>query len=80
MGMGKGDLCDAVKSSAFRSLEFYSSLSTEDALNYDCICIALHKRFNFTEHEYRERFRRAKPESQETPSLFVVRILSYFDK
>ena len=39
-----------------------SGLSTEDALNYDRLHIALLKPYNFTEHGYRERFRGAKPE------------------
>ena len=63
-----------------RALEVYSGLSTEDALNYDRLHLALLKRYNFTEHGYRERFRGAKPEGQETPSQFLVRISNYFDK
>ena len=63
-----------------RALEVYSGLSTEDALNYDRSHLALLKRYNFTEHGYRERFRGAKPEGQETPSQFLVRISNYFDK
>ena len=63
-----------------RSLEVYSGLSTEDALNYDRLHLALLKRYNFTEHGYRERFRGAKPEGQETPSQFLVKISNYFDK
>ena len=37
-----------------RALEVYSGLSTEDALNYDRLHLALLKRYNFTEHGYRE--------------------------
>ena len=62
------------------ALEVYLSLSTEDALNYDRLHIALLKRYNFTEHGYRERCRGAKSEDQETPSQFLVRISNYFDK
>ena len=63
-----------------RALEVYSGLSTEDALNYDRLHLALLKWYNFTEHGYRERFRGAKPEGQETPSQFLVRISNYFDE
>ena len=62
-----------------RALEVCSGLSTEDALNCDRLQIAFLKRYNFTEHGYRERFRRAKPEGQETSSQFVVRSSNYFD-
>ena len=63
-----------------RALEVYSGQSTENTLNYDRLHIALLKRYNFTDHGYRERFRGAKPEGQETPSQFLVRISNYFDK
>ena len=41
---------------------------------------ALLQRYNFTEQGYRERFRSAKPEGQESPGQFIVRIRNYFNK
>ena len=61
-----------------RALDVYSGLSDEQAR--DCkLQKALLQRYDFTEQGYRERIRRAKPEGQEFPSQFIVRISNYFD-
>ena len=65
---------------SIRALEFYSGLSTKDALNYDHLNIAFLKRCNFTEHGHKKRFGEAEPEGQETPSQFLTKTLNYFDK
>ena len=63
-----------------RALDVYSGLSDEAALDYDRLQRALLQRYDFTEQGYRERFRGAKPEGQESPSQFIVRIRNYFSK
>ena len=63
-----------------RVLDIYSGLSDEQARDYDMLQKALQQRYDFTEQDYRERFRRAEPEGQESPSWFIVRISNYFDK
>ena len=59
------------------ALDVYSRLSHEDALCYDKLKAALLRRYNFTENGYRQRFREAKPENQETPGHFIVRLKNY---
>ena len=63
-----------------RALDVYSGMSDEDALDYKKLQRALLQRYDFTEQGYRERFRGAKPEGQESPSQFIVRISNYFCK
>ena len=63
-----------------RALDVYSRLSDEQARDYDKLQKALLQKYDFTEQGYRERFRGAKPEGQESPSQFIVRIFNYFDK
>ena len=63
-----------------RALDVYSGLSDEQARDYDKLQKALLQTYDFTEQGYRERFRGAKPEGQESPSQFIVRISNYFDK
>ena len=63
-----------------RALDVYSGLSDEQARDYDKLQKALLQRYDFTEQGYRERLRVAKPEGQESPSQFIVRISYYFDK
>ena len=61
-------------------MDVYSGLSDEQARDYDKLQKALLERYDFTEQGYRERFRGAKPEGQESPSQFIVKISNYFDK
>ena len=63
-----------------RALDVYSGLSDEQARDYDKLQKALLQRYDFTEQGYRERLGGAKPEGQESPSQFIVRISNYFDK
>jgi len=63
-----------------KALDFYSKLSQEDALDYKKLKRALLNRYNFTEHGYRQHFHAAKPEGQESPSQFVIRLKNYFAK
>ena len=63
-----------------RALDVYSGLSDKQARDYDKLQKALLQRYHFTEQGYRERFRGAKPEGQESSSQFIVKISNYFDK
>ena len=63
-----------------RTLEVYSRLSQEDAMEYDVLKVALLTRYKFTENGYRQTFRAAKPANHESPSQFVVRLRNFFYK
>ena len=63
-----------------KALNVYSGLSSEDARDYNKLRKALIQRYDFTEQGYRDRFREAKPEGQESPGQLIVRIRNYFDK
>ena len=63
-----------------RAWEVYSRLSQEDAMSYNCLKLALLKRYDFTKFGYRKRFREVKPEGQESPGQFMVRLKNYFPK
>ena len=63
-----------------RALEVYSRLSQEEAMDYEPLKLALLKRYDFTEFGYRRRFRDEKPEGQESPGQFIVRLKNYLTK
>ena len=63
-----------------KALDVYSGLSSEDARDYDKLRKALLLRYDFTEQRYRERFRNAKPEGQESLGQLIVRVRNYFNK
>ena len=60
-----------------RALEVYSRLSEEAAKDYDKVKIALMKRYDLTEDGYRRKFRATKPEVDESPEQFIVRLDRY---
>ena len=60
-----------------RALEVYSRLSEETAKDYDKVKIALMKRSDLTEDGYRRKFRASKPEVDESPDQFIVRLNRY---
>ena len=60
-----------------RALEVYSRLSEEAAKDYDKVKIALMKRYGLTEDGYRRKFRASKPEVDESPNQFIVRLDKY---
>ena len=57
-----------------RALEVYSRLSEEAAKDYDKVKIALMKIYHLTEDGYRRKFRASKPEVDESPDQFIVRL------
>ncbi|XP_068697176.1 uncharacterized protein [Montipora foliosa] len=60
-----------------RALEVYSQLSEEAAQHYDRVKLALMKRYDLTEDGYRRKFRASKPEVDESPEQFIVRLERY---
>ena len=60
-----------------RALEVYSCLSEEAVKDYDKVKIALMKRYDLTEDGYRRKFRASKPEADESPEQFIVRLDRY---
>ena len=60
-----------------RALEVYSRLSEDAAKDYDRVKIALIKRYDLTEDGYRRKFRASKPEVDESPEQFIVRLDRY---
>jgi len=60
-----------------RALVVYSSLSEEAARDCDRVNIALMKRYDLTEDSYRRKFRASKPEVDESPDQFIVRLDRY---
>ena len=60
-----------------RALEVYSRLSEEAAQDYDRVKLALMKRYDLTEDGYRRKFRASKPEVDESPEKFIVRLDRY---
>ena len=60
-----------------RALEVYSRISEEAAQDYDHVRLALMKRYDLTEDGYRCKFRAFKPEVEESPDQFIVRLEMY---
>ena len=60
-----------------RALEVFSRLSEEAAQDYDRVKLALMKRYDLTEDGYRRKFRASKPEVDESPEQFIVRLERY---
>ena len=52
----------------------------DETLDYERLKLALLKRYDFTEFGYHRRFRDAKPEGQESPGKFTVRLKNYLTK
>ena len=63
-----------------KALDVYSRLSDDDAVDYYQLKTAILKRYNLTEEGYREKFRRCKPENDESPDQFIFRLKKYLEK
>ena len=55
----------------------YSRLPEEAAKDYDKVKIKLMKRYDLTKYGYRGKFRASKPEVDESPDQFIVRLDRY---
>ena len=67
----------AIKLSALlsgKAMDVYTRLSTEDAQDYSNLKKGLLTRYNYTDERYRQWLRNAKPEEEETPRPFGVRM------
>ena len=60
-----------------RSLEVYSRLPSDEALDYEKLKLALLKHYQMTEDGYRTKFRTTRPQKNETPCQFAARISGY---
>ena len=60
-----------------QALGVYSRLSEEAAKDYDKVKIALMKRYDLSEDSHRRKFRASKPEVDESPNQFIVRLDRY---
>jgi len=60
-----------------RTLEVYSRLPVKDAQDNGVLKDALLKRFNLTEEGFKQKFKTAKPETDEAPAQFIARLESY---
>ena len=63
-----------------KALEAYTRLSEEDAMNYQELKNVFLKRYNLTEEGYHEKFRKCRPEPEETVDQFIFRIRLYLEK
>ena len=63
-----------------RAMGVYTRMSDTDANDYGQLKKALLTRYNYTEVGYRKRFREVKPETEETPDQFVIRLKNYLTK
>ena len=61
-------------------MDVYTSMSDADINDYDKLKKALLTRYNYTEDGYRKRFREVKPETEETPDQFIIRLKNYLAK
>nr|XP_037270491.1 uncharacterized protein LOC119162119 [Rhipicephalus microplus] len=62
------------------ALTVIGRLDPTSVLNYDQLKAALLQRFRYTAEGYREKFRKAKPEENETGLQYAARLSGYFDR
>ncbi|XP_037505443.1 uncharacterized protein LOC119381749 [Rhipicephalus sanguineus] len=65
---------------AGEALTVIGRLDPTAALNYDQLRAALLQRFRYTAEGYREKFRKSKPEENETGLQYAARLSGYFDR
>ena len=63
-----------------KAIEVYNRLSPEEAMDYERLKVALLERYHFTQHGYREKFRKARSEAHQSPSQFIFKLKNYFTK
>ena len=63
-----------------KALEAYTRLSEEDASNYVELKNALLKRYNLTAKGYHGKFRKGRPETEESIDQFIFCIKTYLEK
>ena len=60
-----------------KTLEAYTRLSEEDASNYVKLKYSLLKRYHLTAEKYHGKFRKSRPEMEESVDQFTFRIKTY---
>ena len=63
-----------------KGLQVFSSMPSDEALQYDVLKKALLKRYEMTEEGFRNKFRHTKPEQGETAHQFVATLQRYFNR
>ena len=61
-------------------MDVCSRMREEDSTDYDKVKEALLNQCDCTEDRYRTRFREARPELDESPDQFMVRLHNYLDR
>jgi len=63
-----------------KATEVYARMPYDESLQYSKLKDALLRKFDLTKDGFRDKFKQVKPEDNETPSQFVVRISGYLDR
>ena len=63
-----------------KALDVYALMPKEDALNYDKLKVALLKRYELTEEGFNRKYKKCRPENNETFQQFTTRMKSYFTR
>ena len=63
-----------------KGLQVFSSVPSDEALQYDVLKKALLKRYEMTEEGFRNNFRHTILEQSETAHQFVARLQRYFNR
>ena len=63
-----------------KGLQVFTSMPSDEALQYDVLKKALLKRYEMTEEGFRNKFRHTKPEQGETAHQFVASLQRYFNR
>ena len=63
-----------------KGLQVFSSMLSDEVLQYNMLKKALLKRYEMTEEGFRNKFRHTKPEQGETAHQFVARLQRYFNR
>ena len=63
-----------------KALQVYTRLASDESQDYNKVREALCKRFNLTDEGFRKKFRNARPEKDENPQEFILRLQKLFDR
>ena len=63
-----------------KALDIYYRMDVEESSDYDDLKQALLRRYGLTAEGYRKKLRESKPEQDETPGQFVVRLQAYLTR
>ena len=63
-----------------KALDIYYRMDTEESSDYQTLKNSLLKRYGLTAEGYRKKLRESRPEQDETPGQFVVRLQAYLKR